>query len=63
MERCRICQKPLAQNEIGATKKLINRNTTEFLCVHCLAEKFGVTEERINEMIETFKKNGCTLFV
>lgn len=63
MNTCVICGRVLTQNEIGATKKLINRNSTEFLCVSCLADKFGVTEEKINEMIEKYRKSGCTLFV
>lgn len=63
MDTCVICKKALTQNEIGATKKLINRNASEFLCVHCLAEKFCVTDEKILEMIEKYKKSGCTLFV
>ena len=29
----------------------------------CLAEHLGVTPERIDEKIELFKRQGCTLFV
>ena len=42
---CIKCEKSLTPDDIGASKKLINRGmTTDFLCVSCLAEKYGVTE-------------------
>ncbi len=60
---CVKCGKPLSPDDIGASKKLINRGMTEnFLCTACLAEKFGVTEERIKEKIEYWRESGCLLF-
>ena len=63
MSGCVRCGASLCQNEIGLTMKLISRDAKEFYCMRCLSEKFGVTEERLTEKIEQFKKNGCTLFV
>ena len=61
--KCVKCGKPLTSDDIGASKKLINRGMTEnFLCVCCLAEKYGVTEERIREKIEYWRESGCLLF-
>lgn len=63
MSDCIRCKKTLTYNEIGAYKKFINRGSQEFLCKQCLAEKLDLTVERINEKIEEFKLQGCTLFV
>lgn len=63
MANCYQCGKELTQNEIGAHKKLVNRGAEEFLCKHCLAEKFRVTPELIDEKIRQFKQQGCTLFI
>ena len=61
-ETCIRCGRPLKPLDCGATKKFINRGATEFLCLHCLAAELKVTEERLLEKIEFFKKQGCTLF-
>lgn len=60
---CIQCGKALTYNEIGAHKKFINRGSTEFLCRTCLAGKLNVPAELIDEKIEQFKLQGCTLFV
>lgn len=60
---CIQCGKKLTYNEIGAHKKFINRGSKEFLCRSCLAAKLDVSPERIDEKIEEFKAQGCTLFV
>lgn len=63
MNRCIRCGRELTQLDIGAHKKFINRGAQEFLCKHCIAEKFAVSEELLDQKIEEFKKMGCTLFV
>lgn len=63
MSDCMQCGKNLTFNEIGAYKKFVNRGSTQFLCKKCLAGKLGVTTERIDEKIEQFKQQGCTLFI
>ncbi len=62
MSRCKKCGKELSGNDIGLTKKLINRGSTEFLCIDCIAEKFDCTKELLEEKIRQFKESGCTLF-
>ena len=63
MARCMQCGKELTHNEIGAHRKFITRGAEQFFCKQCLAEHLGVTPELIDEKIEQFKRQGCTLFV
>lgn len=64
IRQCYICGKaPLNKNEIGLTKKLINRKSTSFFCLSCIAENLEVTEEELLDKIEEFKHEGCTLFI
>ncbi|MCI8286625.1 MAG: hypothetical protein HFH89_02975 [Lachnospiraceae bacterium] len=60
---CMHCGKTLTYNEIGAHRKFINRGSTTFLCRNCLAKELDVPPELIDEKIEEFKRQGCTLFV
>lgn len=62
MSSCKKCGKELSGNDIGLTKRLINRGSTEFLCINCIAEKFDCTKELLEEKIRQFKESGCTLF-
>lgn len=60
---CKICfKKNLSKDEIGATKKLIDRNTKDYFCMDCLAEYLGCTIEDLLEKIDEFKEEGCELF-
>ena len=62
MPECRLCRAPLTRDEIGLTKKLVNRGCTECLCYACLAEHFDVTVEELRRKVEEFREMGCTLF-
>ena len=59
---CKRCGKPLKQDEIAITKKLLSRGATEFYCVSCLADHFEVTRQDILDRIAYFRQSGCTLF-
>ena len=61
-ESCRQCGTPLTRDEIGRTKKLINRGATEFLCCACMAGHFAVTVDELRRKVEEFREIGCTLF-
>lgn len=61
--RCVSCGKELTFNEIGATRKFVNRAAVSFYCRDCLAERLGVDAALIDRKIQEFKKQGCTLFV
>jgi len=52
----------LTWDEVGLTKKLINRGATRFLCLGCLGRHFGLTIGELEEMIERFRRQGCALF-
>ena len=63
IKRCYVCGKtPLSKDEVGITKKLIDKKTKIFYCLPCLAEQLEVTEEELLAKIEEFKEEGCTLF-
>ncbi len=60
---CVSCGKEeLSKDEIGLTKKLISKDATSFYCMDCLAEYLCVTVEELQDKIEEFKEEGCTLF-
>lgn len=63
MACCKKCKKELTYNEIGATKKFINRNCKEFFCRECLADWLNIAPEIVDEKIEQFKAAHCTLFI
>lgn len=62
MSECIRCGKKLSKDDIGLHKKLVNRGDEKFMCKSCLASHFEITEEQCDELIEKFRKNGCTLF-
>ena len=62
MSTCKNCGKTVSLDEIGLTKKLINRGASEFLCFECLEKEFHTTKDKLLELIERYKKSGCTLF-
>ena len=62
-KKCYVCGKrPLTKNEIGLTKKLINKKANYFYCINCLAEYLEVTTEELEAKVEEFKEEGCILF-
>lgn len=63
IKNCYVCGKEnLGKDEIGLTKKLIDKKTMNFYCIDCLAEYLEVTTEELLDKIEEFKEEGCTLF-
>ncbi len=63
MMKCISCGHELTHDEIGLTKKLINRGATQYYCLNCLSEKFRCSTELLEKKIEQFRKQGCTLFI
>ena len=62
MPACIRCGRILHPDEIGLTRKLVNRGAEEFLCISCLSARFGVPEETLREKIAQYREMGCTLF-
>ena len=61
-KKCYVCGKsPLSKDEIGLTKKLIDKSIS-FYCISCLADQLEVTQEELKAKVEEFKEEGCTLF-
>ncbi len=63
MSCCLRCGVPLSFNEIGATRKFINRGAEEFFCLDCLSAELKIPRGLLEEKIEHFKRQGCTLFI
>lgn len=62
-KKCYACGKtPLSKDEIGLTKKLIDKNASNFYCMECLADYLEVTVDELSAKLEEFKEEGCTLF-
>jgi hypothetical protein len=60
---CYICGKDaLSKNEIGLTKKLLDKNSKQFHCIDCLAEYLEIDTEFLLAKVEEFKEQGCKLF-
>lgn len=62
MSRCAKCGKTLVGNDIGLTKKLINKASKDFYCIECLADIFNCDVELLQKKIEQYKNMGCVLF-
>lgn len=64
MAICYVCGKSdLSKDEVGLTKKLIDKNAKQFYCLTCLADQLEVTEDELLDKVEEFKNEGCTLFL
>lgn len=60
---CSACGKEnLNKDTIGINKKLLGKDVGNFFCMDCLANYLGVTVDDLNDKIEEFKEQGCTLF-
>jgi len=62
MKNCVECHAKLTKDEIALNKKLISKNTREFLCLNCLSNFFSTDREILEDKIIQFKEEGCTLF-
>jgi len=60
---CTYCDKLiLSKDEIGLNKKLIHPQIERMMCMTCMAEYFEMNEGELKELIERFKRQGCSLF-
>lgn len=60
---CINCDKKLKKDEVALSRKLIDPDTDELYCLHCLAEYMDCSEEDLKIKIQEFKEQGCTLFL
>ena len=62
-KNCYVCNKEsLGKNDIGLTKKLLDKDSKRFYCLDCLAEYLEVDTEFLIAKVEEFKEQGCELF-
>jgi len=62
-KNCIECKSQLFDDDISIYRKLVNRGADEFLCIDCLALKFGCDREKIERLIKYYRESGnCTLF-
>ena len=60
---CAGCGKgPLSRDEIGLTKKLVNRGSVSCFCLDCLAARFRTSRKELLDIAARFRESGCTLF-
>lgn len=59
---CIQCGAALTRDDIGLTKKLVNRGAVTFFCKACLARKFNMTVEDCDTLIAHFREAGCHFF-
>lgn len=62
MKKCIDCLKELTKDETALSKKMLGKNTKQFLCLDCLSEYLNTDKGILKEKIEQFKEEGCTLF-
>lgn len=60
---CCDCKEPLKKDEVSLSQKLIDIDTEDFYCLKCLSEVIGCTVEGLQEKIQEFREQGCTLFL
>lgn len=61
-QTCYDCRLSLEKNEISLSKKLLGRDTIGYLCINCLADYLSCSVSDLEDKIEEFKEQGCTLF-
>ena len=63
MKKCMNCNIELSKDDIALCKKMLGKNIKQFFCREHLADLLDTDVENLNEKIEQFKDEGCTLFL
>ncbi len=62
-DRCVKCGGTVTADDIGLFRKLVDRTADGgFMCIDCMAEKFGCRREKLEEKVREYRKNGCLMF-
>ena len=59
---CTKCGATLVQLDKALYRKLVSRGAETFMCKECLAGYLGTTAEKLDELAEYYRAQGCTLF-
>jgi len=60
---CEKCGVTVEKDIVALNKKLLSKHTKEFFCINCLATFLDSNVEALQDKIEQFKEEGCTLFL
>lgn len=63
MKNCFECQRNLSKDEVALCRKLLGRNIQQFLCINCLGNYLDIDVLMLQEKVEQFKEDGCSLFI
>ncbi len=63
MIKCYNCYELLSRDTTALNKKLLGRQTKQFLCLKCLSDFLETEIDELKEKIQFFKDTGCTLFL
>lgn len=63
MLRCYECNDVLDKDIIALNKKMLGRQTKQFLCLICLSMFLDTDVDTLLKKIQYFKDDGCTLFL
>lgn len=59
---CEGCTRTLANTEIALNLKLRGRAVSRFFCMDCLALRCDCSAEKLTELAQFYRSNGCELF-
>ncbi len=62
MDRCELCGRALSGDAAALYQKLICRSAERCLCLRCLAAKLGLSKKTLYDLIDRYRRMGCTLF-
>ncbi|MBR6426536.1 MAG: hypothetical protein IKS28_01785 [Clostridia bacterium] len=62
-DKCVKCGNTVSADDIGLYRKLVDRTADGgFMCIRCMAERFGCNVEKLEEKVRFYRENGCLLF-
>ncbi len=59
---CKCCGKSIDTYDVGAYRKLIEKEAKEYACRDCIAEHLGWSREYLDGLILFYRKRNCMLF-
>ena len=60
---CCICGKGLTKDEKALSQKILDADENGMMCLPCMADDIGCSEDDLHIKIQEFKEQGCTLFL
>ena len=60
---CADCMIVLDKDEVSLSKKLFGENILVYYCLNCTAGLLGCEVSDLEDKIQEFREQGCTLFL